>query len=495
MIDVIWLCQACRYCGSNQPTCQNTHTLTELMHHKDLLKAEFHEIFVLIPHVNKLPTDVQACIKLKNAKQTIKMRMYQCPRKFREAWGILIQKHLDAGWIRLSSSSWASSASIILKADPMVLPHWVNDYRQLNANTVIDSHPLLQVNDILNDYAKGKIWATIDMTDSFFQTKMHPDDIPLTAVSTPFGPYEWLVMPMGLWNAPTIHQCWVAVVLQEYIGKICHVYLNDIVIWSNSIDKHHHNVRTILTALRAAWLYCNPKKTCLYCTSINFLGHQISVNGIEADSQKVDHILLWPQPWLATDVRRFLGLVHYLASFLPNLATHTVMLTPLTTAEANCSFPMWTSKHQFAFEAIKAIVVSHDCLMTIDHSDTTQKIFITTDASDVWSGVVLSFGKTWETAHPVAFDSMTFKGAELNYPVHEKEMLAIIRALWKWRADLVGLPFTIFTDHKHLRTSIPSPTYHDVKHAGWNSCHNLMLKSCTSEEEKTLSQMHSHDCQ
>lgn len=82
--------------ASNQCVEMLTH-LTELMHHKDLLKAEFHEIFVLIPHVNKLPTDVQACIKLKNAKQTIKMRMYQCPRKFREAWGILIQKHLDAG--------------------------------------------------------------------------------------------------------------------------------------------------------------------------------------------------------------------------------------------------------------------------------------------------------------------------------------------------------------------------------------------------------------
>jgi hypothetical protein len=99
---------------------------------------------------------------------------------------------------------------------------------------------------------------------------------------------------------------------------------------------------------------------------------------------------------------------------------------------------------------IKAIVVSHDCLMTIDHSDPARKIFVTTDASDFCSSAVLSFGKTWETACPVAFDSMTFKGAELNYPVHEKEMLAIIRALKKWRADLVGSSFTIFTDHKTL---------------------------------------------
>jgi len=179
------------------------------------------------------------------------------------------------------------------------------------------------------------------------------------------------------------------------------------------------------------------------------------------DLKKVDCILAWPWPCSATDIHRFLGLVHYLATFLPNLAIHTAMLTPLTTAEANQSFPLWNSEHQLAFEAIKAIVVSHDCLMTIDHADPTGKIFITTDASDFHSGGVLLFGKTWETACPVTFDSMTFKGAKLNYPVHEKEMLAIIRALKKWQADLVGSSFTIFTDHKTLENFNNQP---DLSH-------------------------------
>jgi len=123
---------------------------------------------------------------------------------------------------------------------------------------------------------------------------MHPDDIPLTAVSTPFGLYKWLVMPMGLRNAPAIHQCRVAVALHEYIGKICHVYLDDIVIWSNTIEEHYHNVWTILNTLCDAWLYCDPKKTHLYYVSINFLGHHISFKGIKVDSCKVDHILAWP---------------------------------------------------------------------------------------------------------------------------------------------------------------------------------------------------------
>ena len=105
------------------------------------------------------------------------------------------------------------------------------------------------VNNILADCARGKIWATIDMTDSFFQTQIHPDDIHKTAVSTPFGNYEWCVMPMGLRNSPAIHQRYVTSVLRPFIGKICHIYLNDIVIWSDTIEEHIENVKTILNAL------------------------------------------------------------------------------------------------------------------------------------------------------------------------------------------------------------------------------------------------------
>jgi hypothetical protein len=150
--------------------------------------------------------DVVAEIHIKNAEKTIKSRSYPSPRKYKEAWQILIQQHLDAGRIRPSSSPCASPAFIVPKANPNVLPRWVNDYRQLNENTVTDSHPLPRIDDILNDCAKGTIWGTIDMTNSFFQMRMHPDHVHLTAVNTPLGLYEWLVMPMGLKNAPAIHQ-------------------------------------------------------------------------------------------------------------------------------------------------------------------------------------------------------------------------------------------------------------------------------------------------
>lgn len=211
-------------------------------------------------------------------------------------WYVLLQQHLDAGRVRPSSAPAGSAAFIVPKADPTVLPRWVNYYRQLNANTVTDSFPIPQIDDILADCAKGKIWATIDMTNSFFQTRMHPDDIPLTAVNTPWGLYEWLVMPMGIKDAPSIHQRRVTAALRPYIGKICHVYLDDIIIWSENLTEHVKNVRIILQALEDAKLYCNPKKTKLFSTEIHFLGHRISTRGIEPDEGKADRIKSWPTP-------------------------------------------------------------------------------------------------------------------------------------------------------------------------------------------------------
>jgi Reverse transcriptase (RNA-dependent DNA polymerase) len=209
---------------------------------------------------------------------------------------------LDARRIRPSNSAHASPAFLIPKADQAALPHWVNDYRALNSNTVLDSHPLPRVDDILADCAKGKIWSKLDMTNSFFQTWVHPDDIHLTVVTTPFGLYEWLAMPMGLRNSPAIHQRRMTAALRELIGKICHIYLDNIVIWSNTIEEHTEHIRQVLAALRRVKLFCNPKKCSFYLLKLDFLGHYISACGVEANSSKVDKILNWPVPKSSTDV-------------------------------------------------------------------------------------------------------------------------------------------------------------------------------------------------
>jgi len=416
------------------------------------MKSEFNDVFSQIPHLDDLPTDVYCRIRLKDASKCLQTRTYSTPRKYREAWATLIQQHLDAGRIRPSNSAHASPAFIVPKSDATVLPRWVNDYRMLNANTILDAHPLPRVDDILADCAKGKIWSKLDMTNSFFQTRVHPDDVHLTAVTTPFGLYEWLAMPMGLRNSPPIHQRRMTSALRKLLGKICHIYLDDIVIWSDTVEQHTEHIRMVLTALREAKLYCNPRKCHFYLLELDFLGHHISARGIEANTSKVDKILQWPVPKNTTDVRSFLGLVRYISFFLPKLADYTCILTPLTTKDARRQFPAWTVEHQHAFEAIKALVVSRECLTTIDHANLGEnKVFVTCDASDWRTGATLSVGPSWELARPVAFDSMQLKGPEKNYPVHEKELLAIIRALKKWRSDLLGIPIIVYTDHRTLQ--------------------------------------------
>ena len=207
----------------------------------------------------------------------------------------------------------------------MVLPRWVNDYRALNANTVLDSHPLPRIDDILNDCAKGKIWSKMDMTNSFFQTRVHPDDIHLTAVTTPLGLYEWLAMPMGLRNLPPIHQRHMTAALCQYLGKFCHIYLDDIVIWSTNVAEHTRHIDLVMKALREAQLYCNLNKCRFYLTEMDFLGHHVSAQGIEPNSSKIDRITQWPKPKSATDMCAFLGLVRYVSVFLPHLADHTAI--------------------------------------------------------------------------------------------------------------------------------------------------------------------------
>jgi hypothetical protein len=168
----------------------NTLALQDsLQKEENKLRMEFGDLFQPIPYVDELPTDFMAEIKLKDPNLNVKNCSYACPHKYWAAWQTLLNQHLAARRIHPSSSLHASPAFIIPKSDPNALPHWVNDYRQLNANMVIDSHPFPWVDDILNDCVKGMYFSMIDMTNSFFKTRMKPEDIHLTVVSTPFGLY------------------------------------------------------------------------------------------------------------------------------------------------------------------------------------------------------------------------------------------------------------------------------------------------------------------
>lgn len=152
------------------------------------IKIAYEDVFRLSPHTDVLPTDVYCQIKLKDTHKMISTWTYSTPHKYHEAWAMLIQQHLDAGQIRLSSSAHASPSFFTPKIDSTILPCWVNDYHLLNANMVMDAYPLYHVDDVLADCTWGKIWSKFDMTNSFFQTRIHSDDISLTVVTTLLWP-------------------------------------------------------------------------------------------------------------------------------------------------------------------------------------------------------------------------------------------------------------------------------------------------------------------
>lgn len=182
--------------------------------------------------------------------------------------------------------------------------------------------------------------------------------------------------------------------LRYLIGKICHVYLDDIIIWSQMMAEHEQNICLVLQALQEVHLFCSPKKTLLFCNEINFLGHHILACGIEPDPKKVQRILDWPTPKSLVDIHSFGGLIRYLADHLPQLAKFTMHLSPLMTKEAKKSFLSWTTEHQATFNGIKALVTSLECLTTIDYDNPGENlIFLTCDASDHRSGTVLSWEK------------------------------------------------------------------------------------------------------
>ncbi|SCV73215.1 BQ2448_7140 [Microbotryum intermedium] len=352
----------------------------------------------------------------------------QYESKVRHPWRHLLDQHLAAGHLHPSLSEYSLPAFIIPKkgmdTDPSIMPRWVNNYQILNAATVPDCTPLPLPDEILSVSARARFWSKIDMTNSFFQTKMVEEDIPKTAVATPWGLFEWVVMPMGLSNAPATHQRHVNEALSNLIGKSCFVYLDDITIFSNTIEEHQTHVREVLKALRRADLYCSLKKTKLFTMSCDFLGHVISRNGIAADQSKVDRIVEWPRPRTVTELRGFLGLVQYLRKFINGLAQHTKPLSDLTSKNANVRL-MWGVEQERHFNAIKAIVTLLPCLKPIDHTELADPLWVMTDASNVGIGAVLLQGQDWRKAHPVAYWSQQYISAEANYPTHEQELLAV----------------------------------------------------------------------
>lgn len=376
----------------------------------------------------------------------INTKSYRYPQIHKEEVDRQISKMLKQNIIEPSSSPWNSPVWVVpKKSDASGKKKWriVIDYRKLNEITVGDSYPLPNISDILDQLGHSKYFSTIDLTSGFHQIKMAPKDADKTAFSIPTGHYQFKRMPFGLRNAPSTFQRLMNNVLAGIQNIRCFVYLDDIVIFADTLENHNKRLIEIFQRLSDFNLKIQPDKCEFLRREVMYLGHLITENGVKPDSNKIKTVAEYPIPKSPKDIKSFLGLAGYYRRFIKNFSTITQPLTKLLKKDAIFN---WTSLQQDSFEKLKSLLCSEPLLQYPDFSKT---FYLTTDASNFAIGSVLSQGEPPNDL-PIAYASRTLNRAESNYSTTERELLSIVWSVKHFRPYLYGRKFVILTDHKPL---------------------------------------------
>ncbi|KAL5767474.1 hypothetical protein ACOSQ2_014257 [Xanthoceras sorbifolium] len=326
---------------------------------------------------------------------------------------IQLQELLDKGFIRPSVSPWGAPVLFVKKKDGSL--RLCIDYRQLNKLTVKNKYPLPRIDDLF-DQLRG---ACLRIKES---------DIPKTAFRTRYGHYEFVVMPFGLTNAPAAFMDLMNRIFRPYLDQFVVVFIDDILVYSQTAEDHDRHLRVVLQILREKQLYGKLSKCEFWLPEIAFLGHIVAAEGIKADPKKIEAIVEWKPPRNVTEVRSFLGLAGYYRRFVKGFSSIASPLTKLL--HKNVRFE-WTDRCQAAFDRLKAMLVEAP-ILTQPVSGKDYVIY--SDASHHGLGCVLM-----QEGKVVAYASRQLKNHELNYPIHDLEHY------------LYGEKCYIYTDHKSLK--------------------------------------------
>ena len=355
-----------------------------------------------------------------------------------------LKKQLDDlllhGFIRPSKSPYGAPVLFVRKKEGDL--RMCVDYRALNKQTVKNTYPLPRIDELLDRLHNAKVFSKIDLRSGYHQIKIHDDDIHKTAFRTRYGLYEFLVLPFGLTNAPASFMCLMNDIFRDELDSIVIIYLDDILVFSENEEQHKIDLEHVLKKLEEHKLYAKLSKCEFFKSEIGFLGHIISRKGIAVDPSKVKSIVDWPTLTCVKDVQSFLGLVNYYRRFIHKLAKIAAPLTELLKKDKPF---VWARRQESAFNALKKAMTQAPVLVIFDPS---RPVSVHTDASKYAIGAVLM-----QDGRPVAFESRKLSSAEINYPMHEKEQLAVVHALRKWRIYLhsTAEPFTVYTDHESLK--------------------------------------------
>lgn len=352
-----------------------------------------------------------------------------------------VKRMLKAGVITPSKSPWASPIVLVKKADSSV--RFCIDYRKLNELTIKDSYPLPRIDDSLDTLRGSKWFSVIDMQSGYWQVEVDPADREKTAFVTSSGLYEFKSMPFGLCNAGASFQRLLESVLSSCQWRTCLIYIDDIIIFSETFEEHQQRLQEVLSKISEAGLKISPKKCKLFQKKVKFLGHVVSEEGVSPDPEKIEAVKSWSTPTTVKELRSFLGLASYYRKFIKGFATIARPLNKLTEKD---SLFKWSKECETAFKTLKTLLVTSPILA---YPDVKKTFILDTDASGFGIGSVLSQVHE-DGEHPVCYYSRSLTKCERQYCVTRRELLAVVESVRHFHHYLYGTKILIRTDHGAL---------------------------------------------
>lgn len=411
------------------------------------LLEEYKDIFHFPDQQLTFTNSTKHHIRLKDEKP-VYTKNYRYPFIHKTEVDKQINDMLKQGIIEHSNSPWNSPIWIVpKKLDASNKQKWriVIDYRKLNEKTIDDRYPLPNITDILDKLGKSQYYTCLDLASGFHQIEMAPADIEKTAFSVDNMHLQFKRMPFGLKGSPSTFQRVMDNILRGIQNEICFVYLDDIIIFSTSLQEHLERLRQVFERIRGANLKIQLDKSEFLRKEVQYLGHVITPDGIKPNPNKISAIENFPIPATKKQLKGFLGLIGYYRKFISNFAKITKPLTFCLKKDNEINTK--DENYVKCFNLCKTLLTNEPLLQ---YPDFEKEFVLTTDASNHAIGAVLSQGPIGSDK-PIAYASRTLNEHEINYSTIEKELLAIVFGTKYFRPYIFGRKFTIVTDHRPLQ--------------------------------------------